>query len=304
MPWDKPAVTAADSLTTASEPIPVANLPEEKDRSGFLSVLKEQIRAGRLSTEGNVLALGASREDAMILRAAGFSQITLSNYGGGIEWDRVAVVAEQFPVLKLDAEQIDLPDGSFDVVFAHEMLHHCRSPHRALCEMLRISRRYVVFMEPNDSWLMRQLVRWRLSFPFEIEVVVDQNYSSGGVRNTPIPNLIYRWNAREVWKTVSAFLPEEIVLIHAHPYWELNASPYDLSLRKQTRLGLLAACVGGMQNLVRLLRMAPRVLNAVPPVRKQGNKFFCCLERRHQLREWLLSQDGKIVFNRAFQRAP
>ncbi|HZQ93155.1 MAG TPA: class I SAM-dependent methyltransferase [Terriglobales bacterium] len=277
-------------------------LPPQKDRSGFLRVLRAHIRSGKLATVGNVLAVGASNEDAAVLRAAGFDHITLSNFGGGIEWERMAVVAAEYPTLRLDAEQMELPDGSFDVVFAHEMIHHCRSPHRAVCEMLRVSRRYVVFMEPNDCLLMRLLTRLKLSYPFEIAVVIDQGYATGGVRNSNIPNFIFRWDAHEVWKTVSAFLPEESVRVHAYPYWELNASERDLDLRKGTRLKLVAACLGGMRNFVRLLHLGPALLNTLPFVRRQGNKFFCVLEKTGELREWLLREPdtGNIVFNRQY----
>lgn len=51
----------------------------------------------------------------------------------------------------LCASALELPFGSesFDLVYCWELLHHVEEPHRALAEMARVSRRYVVFLEPN-----------------------------------------------------------------------------------------------------------------------------------------------------------
>src|SRR4051812_48704545 len=294
--------TIAAAAAAETKAAPPAQASPDARRSGFYSVLRRHMRAGKLSAEGSLLAVGASGEDAGILQAAGFRDITLSNYSHGREWERMAVVGSRFPTLRLDVEQLDVPDGSFDVVFAHEVLHHCRSPHRALCEMLRVARRHVVFMEPNDSWFMRRLVQLHLSSPFEVFAVVAHEYLSGGVRDTQIPNLIFRWNERDVRQTVAAFLPEEVVDVHAYPYWELNAQEFDLEIRKQTKLSQMATVFGGMHNFVRLLHVLSPALNALPTVRKQGNKFFCCLQRTHRLREWLREEGGSVVFNREYGR--
>jgi SAM-dependent methyltransferase len=51
---------------------------------------------------------------------------------------------------------------SFDVVFCHALLHHVEDPGRVLSEMRRVSRKYVVVMEPNRAnplmWLFSALV--------------------------------------------------------------------------------------------------------------------------------------------------
>jgi SAM-dependent methyltransferase len=269
-----------------------------KDRGGVLAVLKKQIARGRLGTEGKLLALGSSEEDASILQRAGFSQITLSNFPGpGVADLRSERTAHY---LLLDAEQIDLPDNSFDIVFAHEVLHHCRSPHKALCEMLRVASRYVVFIEPNDCASMATLRRLRLSFPFEIPAVVANGFVMGGVRNTQVPNFIFRWNAKEVYKTATACLPERILRVNSYPFWELNATEYELEIRTETKLGVLMRLVGGARNFAKLLRLSERALNSLPWSRRQGNKFFCCVEKTEQLREWLRWENGEVVFDRSY----
>ena len=51
------------------------------------------------------------------------------------------------------AEILSLPfrDSSFDLVYAWEVLHHVGEPERALAEMARVSRKYVLIAEPNRA---------------------------------------------------------------------------------------------------------------------------------------------------------
>lgn len=51
----------------------------------------------------------------------------------------------------IDAEELDMPDGAYDMVYVWEVLHHLRDPARAVREMSRVSRRYVVIFEPNRA---------------------------------------------------------------------------------------------------------------------------------------------------------
>lgn len=51
----------------------------------------------------------------------------------------------------IDAERLDLPDDSYDLVYLWEVLHHLKDPARAVREMGRVSRRYVVIFEPNRA---------------------------------------------------------------------------------------------------------------------------------------------------------
>src|SRR5258708_38821534 len=98
-----------------------------KDRSQLMSVLRGGMNACGVEHDESVLVIGASRDDLDLLQQVGFLNVTPSN----VSADLISDSASQ---LRLNAESIDLPDESFDLVFAHAVLHHCRSPHRALCE--------------------------------------------------------------------------------------------------------------------------------------------------------------------------
>jgi SAM-dependent methyltransferase len=270
-----------------------------RPRTQFLRVLGYVVKAHRMSLDERVLILGGSAQDEHTLRKVGFKHIVNSNLP--TDMGRMCGVesAPETQHIALDAEQIDLPSDSFDLVFASEVLHHCISPHRALCEMIRVSRRYVLFLEPNDSLAMNALVRMRFSFPYELPAVIDHDYRSGGLRDSQIPNFIYRWNRHEVFKTVSSFIPERIFSVYAYPYWDFSVTKEDLDLRKATRIGSITSIMGA-DSFILLLRLAQLLLNGIAALRSQGNKFFCSIEKSPGLKPWMAREGEEIVFNRQF----
>jgi len=226
--------------------------------------------------------LGGEQEDVDILTACGFRNIVLSN----IEATDMA----------LDAENIALPDNSYPVVFAHAVLHHCRCPQKAVGEMVRVSQQHVFFVEPNDSWLLRLLVRLDLSFPYELAAVVDHEYVHGSMRDGPIPNYIYRWTGREVEKCIASYHPERQFEVHAHPYWDFYVKEDELIGRKESRVAALAKKVGP-RNFVRLLHLVQAVLNLTPFLRSQGNKFLCAIFKR-ELQPWIKARDARFYLKK------
>lgn len=53
-------------------------------------------------------------------------------------------------IININAEHISLEDDSFDVVFCKESYHHFPRPQLGLYEMIRIAKKAVVLIEPND----------------------------------------------------------------------------------------------------------------------------------------------------------
>jgi SAM-dependent methyltransferase len=271
-------------------------------RAQFTAALTTSVRKCSIDVFGTVLVVGGSCHDAAVLQRAGFRRLTLTNI------ESVPLSASGVPVRddaevqieSADAENLHFPNDSYDVVLAHDVLHHCRSPHAALLEMLRVARRHVLVMEPHDSLCMKALEKMRLAtFPYELAAVVDHNCVSGGMRDSCIPNFVYRWNRNDIFKTASSFIPDRSFTLYADPYWDLSLDEKALGLRKQTKLHVFTNLLGpGL--FLRCLRVLQRMLNAVPILRHQGNKFFCCIEKREDLKPWLVQTASGIAFNRRF----
>lgn len=269
----------------------------EKRRDQFLAVFLRHLKTCHIHTDESMLVIGGSWQDIELLKGAGFKDITLSNLQPDLVEGEHRDSGFQVKQLAIDAEQVDLRDGSFDCVFAHEVLHHCRSPHRGLCEMLRVARKHVVLLEPNDSLFMRALIRTGFSFAYEIFSVVHHGYKAGGVRDSCVPNFVYRWNADEVRKTVSSYLAEYRFTVHSYSHWDFNVNAEHLSKRKETKIHWITSLIGA-EVFLASLRILQTVFNLIPVLRGQGNKFFCCIEKSTDLQPWLAAEsDGRIAFH-------
>jgi ubiquinone/menaquinone biosynthesis C-methylase UbiE len=53
--------------------------------------------------------------------------------------------------LLMDASHLSFQDFAFDLVFCHALLHHVEDIDAVLTEMRRVSRKYVVILEPNRN---------------------------------------------------------------------------------------------------------------------------------------------------------
>jgi SAM-dependent methyltransferase len=272
-----------------------------KDRTLFQRVLQRCVRSEQIDLRSSVLIVGGSYEDARILHNIGFQHMTLTNLQDLACFKLLQMDGVELELLKADAEELQIQDGTYDLVLAHEVLHHCRSPHKALLEMLRVSRKHIIILEPNESHLMRAFVKLRFSFPYELPAVIFNDFQQGGVRNTCIPNYIFRWNEREVYQTIASFIPEFDFSLYVRSYWDFNVDKSELALRSSTRIGsftrimgpgLFLACLHGFQ----------AVVNRLPGLGRQGNKFFGCITKHDRLKPWLLRQDGRIAFSRDFTK--
>ena len=58
----------------------------------------------------------------------------------------------------MDAAQMEFTDNSFDIAFCRNILHHAPDVDQVIREMRRVSRRYVVLIEPNRNNLFNLLM--------------------------------------------------------------------------------------------------------------------------------------------------
>ncbi len=234
------------------------------------------IRRAGITDSDHVLAVCAGEFDRAILESAGVKNATISNLTPHPpEQDTCSPYRWQ----SLDAELIALDALSVDWVCVHAGLHHCASPHKALCEMLRVARKGVLVVEARDSFLMRLGVRLGIAVDFELEPAALSNGYSGGYRNTGLPNYIYRWTEREVEKTVYSFDPsEEFTLSYDYGY-RIPDGRIEMTRswvkRVAMRLGFFAVAI--------LKHLMPR----------QGNQFGFICKRTGKLRPWVrMSETG------------
>jgi len=166
------------------------------ERIGFYErVLRRLVEQGLVQRDWRVLVVAGGPVDREAFAACGFTDVTFTNLSG--DGDE-----------RQDAEALTYEDDSFDFAVISAGLHHCASPHRALLELYRVGRHGILALEARDSALMRVAQRLGVVDEYELTAVADNDFAAGGVRNSPVPNYVYRWTEREVEKTIASAAPE------------------------------------------------------------------------------------------------
>ncbi len=170
----------------------------------YRDTLHRLIREGVMDPAASILCVCAGERDHLTLREAGFPNVTLTNLE--TRWELKDPGTHR--VAYGDVEDLAFPDKSFDFVIAHSGLHHCASPHRGLLEMHRVARKGLLVFEPRDSWVSRLGVRLGFGQDYETAAVaLSADRVSGGWRNGPAPNYVYRWTEREIEKVIRSATP-------------------------------------------------------------------------------------------------
>jgi ubiquinone/menaquinone biosynthesis C-methylase UbiE len=169
----------------------------------YVNTLKSLVNMGRLTTNANILVVAGGTNDRDSLLAVGFSKVVVSNLDTRMIRDQFLPYDWSFQ----DAESLTYGDEEFDVVVTHQALHHCLSPHRALLELYRVAKGGILVFEPRDSLIVRLCVKLGYGQVYETEAVDAHGGEFGGVRNSSVPNFIFRWTEREVEKAIRCAEP-------------------------------------------------------------------------------------------------
>jgi len=249
------------------------------------SVLTKLLRDDVLRKSDTILTVCAGIAERNLFQKLEFGDVFITNLDERMHADQF----RPFHWQREDAQRLSFPDASFDVAFVSDGLHHCRSPHLALLEMYRVSRRAVIVVESRDSMVMRLANRIGLSPEYELESVVDHDFAYEGVDNTPIPNFIYRWTETEFKKVLKSFDP--LGKHNFRFFYALNL-PYEIATRKKSRLKLWA-----------LYLASPLAKVVALFFRRQCNSFAMVAIKPNipaDLWPWLEQEGEQIMFNRAY----
>ncbi len=146
----------------------------------------------------NILVLGAGPLDRKIFEKLDFKNVTFSNLENTNDKDLN---------LYENIHEIKIEDSSYDYCIAHACIHHSSKPHSAILELYRVCLKGALIIEARDSVLSRLACYLNLSEEYEFSAV-EKNKVSGGVDNTNIPNYVYRWTEREIFKLMKSYKPE------------------------------------------------------------------------------------------------
>ncbi|RPG58302.1 MAG: methyltransferase domain-containing protein [Flavobacteriales bacterium TMED235] len=162
-----------------------------------LNFYKKNILQNIQDKNSKILVLGAGKLDHDVFNELGFKNVSLSNYNN---------IEGPVKLKNLLLQDINLPDNEYDYCVAHACIHHSSKPHNSILEMYRVSKKGFLVIEANDCFLTRLACKLGYAEEFEKSAVV-KNKTHGGVDNTNIPNYVFRWTEREVYKLLSSYKP-------------------------------------------------------------------------------------------------
>lgn len=251
----------------------------------YRAMLQKLIDDGIVNPSDSLLVVAGGPRDSEALAACGFERAVVSN----LDSYDAASILEPYEWSYQDAERLEFEDQTFDFAIVHEGLHHCLSPHRALLEMYRVSRKGVMIIEPKDNWITRLGKKLNIGQEYEHSAVFHNDCRQGGVRNTNIPNFVYRWTDAEIRKTITCSAP-----YGEHRFMFVNRLVLPLTQLK-----------GRRNRLIYWLVMAAypglKLLDAVVP--GFGNNFAAVMLKPQFPRDmhpWLEFTDGEFGPNRAW----
>lgn len=223
--------------------------------SFYLRTLTRLLQQGQLRTDMRILILCGEVLDRDMLQAAGFTSAVISNVDTGHEHSELAPYSWSHQ----DAENLSFEDNEFDVVIVHLGLHHCRQPHKALCEMYRVAKQGVLMVEPCENVLVRAGRKLGVGQAYEVHAVSAHQLKAGGANNSAIPNWVHRWSAWEVEQTIRAYAPSHEP--HLTVFYDLVIHWRDLRAKKNKMPFWVAAASWPFLRL--LICVYPRLANNI-----------------------------------------
>jgi ubiquinone/menaquinone biosynthesis C-methylase UbiE len=162
-----------------------------------------------------ILVIGSSHKDILVFESLNFTNITHSNllptettraFGNNENYKNIL---KKIKIDLIDMRKIPHVDSSFDYVVTNASIHHCSQPHLAFIEMLRVAKEKVIIIEARDSMMIRIASKLKLAEEIEFSSInKDSNDENlGGVDGSNIPNFVYRWTEREVYKLIKSYQP-------------------------------------------------------------------------------------------------
>ena len=112
-----------------------------------------------------------------------------------------STLAPHIKTLQLNAESLELPDKSFDLVVVQDGLHHLSRPVLGFTEMLRVAKKAVVVIEPHSGFIAKLLGR---------------EWEKCG--NTY--NFVFRWNKKILEQATKSYLLKNVNHIKDLRIWD------------------------------------------------------------------------------------
>jgi len=122
---------------------------------------------------------------------------------------------------KEDAEKLNFDDVSFDYAFCKESFHHFQKPYIALYEMIRVSKKAIILIEPSDDDKKTIFLTISERLKKIIKVIFLQKIKhSDFYRFEKSGNYVYTINKRDIEKAAIAMQLPVIAIFNFNDYYQ------------------------------------------------------------------------------------
>jgi ubiquinone/menaquinone biosynthesis C-methylase UbiE len=164
-----------------------------------VGMLREHVPAEHWPLDALVVCGGVGGEGTFLANE-GFPEVTVSDFSDAA----LSVCLTRDPrlgTLHLDAQAIELPDESYDLVLVQDGLHHLTQPALGLTEMLRVARRAVVVIEPHSG-------------------IVARIFGTTWEHHQGATNYVFRWNQHLLREVTYSYLVNPDVCVSVRRLWD------------------------------------------------------------------------------------
>jgi SAM-dependent methyltransferase len=168
-----------------------------------------------------LVVCGGVGGEGTYLRNHGFADVTVSDFSRAA-LDKCNRFDPRLKTLLLNAEHMDLPDSSYDIVVVQDGLHHLPRPALGFTEMLRIARVAAVVIEPHLGLAGR---------------IAGREWEVHG----PARNYVFRWDRMMLEQCTRSFLLSRSARVLVKRVWDHGSAVAKMVGRVPAPLRLLAA---------------------------------------------------------------
>jgi len=194
------------------------SIGSQEDFSDFLihkalEIYTEECKSKRVNL-GNVLAICATDRETMNFGRYQFDSITLTGLHDQNESLAKNIAADsRMRYERQNGEALSYDNGSFDLVFCKDGLHHFARPVLGLYEMLRVCRKNVVFIEPYETLISRLLdgIGMRSVYERDESMNIDSR-----------DNFVFRWTHRMLEQILNSYYLESGYTLNLSIGWMSN----------------------------------------------------------------------------------
>jgi ubiquinone/menaquinone biosynthesis C-methylase UbiE len=133
-----------------------------------------------------------------------------------------------------NVEELDFDNDTFDYVFCKESFHHFPRPYVAINEMLRVSRKGIILIEPRDHIIDTSF------HPIANLVTVLRNRSSRGYWFEEVGNFVYTVSERELEKAMLGVGLTNVAFKGINDVYETGVEFLELDSRGKMRFKLFS----------------------------------------------------------------